>query len=392
MIATALGLALFGWSYAVACTSVYGVARAAWGRRRSAQKATSPGLAPSRGARRVLVIRPCAGNEPSLDRALASLATARSSDHLTCRFAIERADDPAARAAESAVATLREAGIDASVVVTSADAPNHKAAQIEAVVARESEPFDLLVVADSDVDLAAFELDRLLAPLSVAGSGAVWAPPVETGPVTGSGDRASRALLSGSLHAFTILGALDGGGLVGKLFALRRDAIGATGGFGAMKHLLGEDMELARLLRDAGRSVRVAPLVARSLKTGRSWQSAVDRYARWLTVIRAQRPHLLASYPLLFFPAPLILLASALLAPAAPPLALASAAVALAARWMVACAARALAGRPFSPLGSLTDAALADALLIHAFTRALASRTITWRGRTLTIGRSGALS
>jgi ceramide glucosyltransferase len=165
-------------------------------------------------------VRPCAGAEPGLDRALASLVSARLAGRVICRFAVAGASDPAAVPAAKAASTLRDAGIDATIVFTSADAPNHKAAQIDAALAQESEPFDVLVVADSDVDLTAFDLSALLSPMMADASvGAVWAPPVETGPVTGTGDRASRALLSASLHAFTILGALDGSALVGKLFA-----------------------------------------------------------------------------------------------------------------------------------------------------------------------------
>lgn len=408
MIETAVGLALFVWGYAVASTSLYGAGRAAWQRARSAPPHLPCPV-------RALIVRPCAGIEPGLDRALRSLSLARSGAEITCRIAVESPSDPAASAAELAAAALRDAGLDATVIFTGADAPNHKAAQIAAVVAREPRPFDALVIADSDVDLAGFDLDTLLAPLIAdepaertpvdpeRGSanrrrstratrpGAVWAPPVETGETSASGDRASRALLSGSLHAFTILGALDGGGLVGKLFAVRRDAIEAAGGFDAMERVLGEDMELARRLMAAGRTVSVAPSVARSLKTGRTWRSAVERYARWLTVIRAQRPHLLASYPLLFFAAPLLLAASLLLAPFAPALALATAVITVSSRLCTAISARALAGLDFSIREAIVDAALSDALLAHAFIRAMATRTVTWRGRTLTVDRRGAL-
>lgn len=393
MIETAVGLALFVWGYAVASTSLYGAGRAVWQRMRSA-----PPRLPE--PTRALVVRPCAGLEPGLDRALASLIHARTGAEIACRLAVESASDPAAPAATAAVAALREAGIDAAVVFTSASAPNHKAAQIAAVVAREERPFDAIVVADSDVDLEGFDLDALLAPL-LAGrgerspadplAGAVWAPPVEAGAISANGDRASRALLSGSLHAFTILGSLDGDGLVGKLFAVRRDAIEAAGGFDALERVLGEDMEIARRLKDAGSSILVAPAVARSLKTGRTWQSAVDRYARWLTVIRAQRPHLLASYPLLFFATPLLLAGSALLAPFAPLLALATALCALSSRLVTAVCARALAGFDLSIREAIADAALSDALLAHAFARAMVTRTVTWRGRTLTVDRRGIL-
>ena len=40
---------------------------------------------------------------------------------------------------------------------------------------------------------------------------------------------------------------------------------------------------------------------------GRTFADVVARYARWITVIRAQRPHLLPSYPLLFAQLPLVL-------------------------------------------------------------------------------------
>lgn len=386
MIATALGIALFGWSYAVAATSVYGAGRAAWSRARHAPARVE-------ASTRVLVVRPCAGLEPELDRTLMSLSGALTGATLACRFAVHGPSDPAAMAAARAAAALRAKGVDASLVFTAADAPNHKVAQIEAVLAHERASFDVLVVADSDVDLVGFELDALVAPLLAdATVGAVWAPPIEAGAVSGSGDRASRALLAGSLHAFTLLGALDGGGLVGKLFAVTSDAVGAAGGFGGMTRVLGEDMELARRLRAAGRTVRVAPVVARSLQTGRSWKSAVERYARWLTVVRAQRPHLLASYPLLFCATPIVVLASLALLPFSPALALASLGLALASRLLVAATARAFAGERFSPRASLVDVVLADALLVAAFARALASRTFTWRGRTLTVDRRGALS
>ena len=67
-------------------------------------------------------------------------------------------------------------------------------------------------------------------------------------------------------------------------------------------------------------------------------------------------------------------------------------ALTLTTRLFVAVAARALAFAPFSPLASSVDAVLADALLTHAFLRALFTRTVTWRGRPLTLDSRGALT
>ena len=45
----------------------------------------------------------------------------------------------------------------------------------------------------------------------------------------------------------------------------------------------------------------------------RSMEQALSRFARWLMVIRAQRPALLPSYPLLFLTAALVSLLGAVL-------------------------------------------------------------------------------
>ncbi len=406
MIATIVGITLFGWSYSVLCTSVYGTVRASLNRAKfggvrvrapstsGAAENQAPALLPNhKRVGRVLLVRPCAGLEPALLRSLSSIATPPADVRVSYRFAIGSASDPALPIVQAATASLRKVGVDAAWLITQADAPNHKAAQIEAVLANEPNDFDYLVVADSDVDLEPCNLEQLLAPMiSDPNVGAVWAPPIELAAASGTGDRASKALLSSSLHAFTILGALDSGSLVGKLFALDRSAVQSIGGFTPMTRVLGEDMEIGRRVREKKRTVRTAPFVAVSLKSGRSWQNVVQRYARWLAVIRAQRPHLLASYPLLFFSAPLLLILSALLFPFAPQLAVASAGVALAGRFVSAFAARRLAGIALFSRSLFGDVVLADALLMHAFVRALFARTLTWRGRTLTIDRQGSLS
>lgn len=374
-----LGALALGWALAVGSVQLEAVRRSLWPR------PARPSATPS-GAR-VLVIRPCAGNDPWLEDALTSLAGARHGFTLRCRLAVADASDPAFAIAQRAASRLTGAGLDAAVVLTAARAPNRKAAQLAAVTAAEEGTFDAVIVADGDVDLTGVDLDALIAPLLARlDHGAVWAPPVEVAPPRTLGDRASAALLSASLHAFPILARLDRGGLVGKLFAVRADALAEIGGFGALARHLGEDMELARRLRARGRAVEAAPFVARSLSAGRTWDQAEERFGRWLTVIRAQRPALLPSYPLLFLATAPILALGALAAPS--PLALAAALLALLPRLAVALVASAAAGRRLS----LIDAALGDLLLAGAFLRALRSREVVWRDVPLTIQRGGVLA
>lgn len=350
------------------------------------------------GALRVLVVRPCAGREPHLERTLRSLREARSAAALRCVFAVESERDGAAPAASAAVAALATAGMPARLAITGqggrapAFAPNRKAAQIAAVVADEREPFDVLLIADSDVDLAGLDLDALLSPLCGPGAAAaVWAPPAERAAPRTLGDRASAAILGGSLHSFPLLATLDPGGLVGKLCAIDAEALGGAGGFDALAAHLGEDMELGRRLRARGGAIRVAPLIAPSLASGRAARDVIARYARWITVIRAQRPLLLPSYPGLLCATPLLVALALLTALIAPGPALSALALALAARLFTAAVAARAAGRRLTLRGAALDALLADLVLLAAFARAVSTREVVWRGAVLTVDRRGLL-
>lgn len=382
-VASALAL---GWALVTGSVALEAMRRLVFARLRRAP------ARPALTGARVLLLRPCAGRDPWLAQALGSLAEARHTCALACRIAVADEHDAAYPTALAAAAALAAAGLDARVVLTAPRGPNRKAGQLAAAIDAEEAPFDVVMVADGDVDLAGMDLDALVAPLvGPEPRGAVWAPPVEVAAPRTLGDRASAALLGGSLHAFPLLALLDRRGLVGKLFAVRRDALATTGGFGALVSHLGEDVELARRLRAAGHAVEAAGVVARSLSTGRTWAQAEARFGRWLQVIRAQRPGLLASYPLLFCAtAPIVVLALGA-APAAPRTAAAAIAQALGLRLAVSLAAGAAAGRRTGLLRAAADAVLADALLAGAFVQALSSRRVMWRDVALRIDRGGQL-
>ena len=378
-----LGAFVLGWALAVGGVELEAIRRLLSARRP---------VVKAPGGVRALVIRPCAGRDPWLSQALSSLADARRSFPVTCRVAIadeeDRAHDPAVEAALGLVAR----GVDASVAITSARGPNRKAAQLARVVEAERSPFDVVIVADADVDLSGMDLDALVAPLVTRPDlGAIWAPPVEIGRARTLGDRASAAILGGSMHAFPVLSKLDRGGLVGKLFAVRRDALEAAGGFGALVNHLGEDMELARRLRAHEFAIEAAPVLARSLASGRALADVEARFSRWIKVIRAQRPLLLASYPLLFFPTIPIVILAAIAAWHTPSFAAIAASYAIVMRVALALAAAFVSGRGASLRRAIADAALADLVLARAFARALASRGVVWRDVALTIDRGGAL-
>lgn len=383
-LARFLGLSLYAWSFVVASVSAEATRRAmrSWSRQTQAPKL------PALSKEHVLMVRPCAGDEPSLERALTSLLHAKRSFALRCRFAIEGPHDKAVPAAQRAAAALSRAGIEAEIVFTGGGGPNRKAAQL----AQACGDAEILVSCDSDVDLAGVDLDALVAPLlGPKGAWVAWAPPVERGEPRTLGDQASAALLGASLHAFPVLAELDPNGLVGKLFAIQASALVSIGGFGSLVDYLGEDMEIARRVRERGGTVVRAPLLARSLASGRSWEAVVTRFARWLTVIRAQRPLLLLSYPALFFPTIPIVLLSLLALPIAKTAALLAMLLVLISRLGLACFAASIAGRGAQLGACVKDALLADLVLAAAFLRALRTREVTWRDRVLVVDRAGLL-
>ena len=385
-LATAIVL---GWCAAVGSVASWATFRS-WRRRRAVERHALP---LGRGA---LMVRPCAGDEPNLFEALRSTSRATRSFQLALRVAIESEDDEAAPAARRACVELSRDGLDARVVVTGARGPNRKVDQIARVLAAESSCPPLLIIADSDVDLSHARLDDLVARLDVAEVGAVWAAPIEVHTEGRTlADRASAAVLDSSLHSFALLASLDPYGMVGKLFAIQMSTLVRVGGMRSLVGHLGEDMELARRLRGLGLRVELATAPARSVVHGRSLRDVTRRYARWIGVIRAQRTRLLGSYPLLFAATPLIACASFVAAVIDGPSALAVAALAVTVRIGTAWAARAAsdpASRRKVTLASLvTDAALADAVLLAGFVLSLATRRVSWRGASLTLTRTGEI-
>jgi ceramide glucosyltransferase len=365
---------LLAWAGVYASTVLWATLRAMPRKRGSTDGAEPLG--------RVLLVRPCAGAEPLLERALASTGPASRALGAVVRFAVASPADPAADTARRVAAALRGEGIDAGVDFTFAAAPNRKAAQLARVL--EDEPTsDVVVVADSDVELDPSSLEALTAPLRADRRvAAVWAVPIETRPRT-LADRASASVLDASLQCFALLSVLDAGGMVGKLFAVRTRALESVGGFAALSRCLGEDMELARRLRAQGHAVVVAAASARSIACGRTCRQVVGRYTRWIHVIRGQRTALLATYPLLMGAMPLLVVGGALAGGLGEPPGFVAAIVAVLARAGAAIAARTRTGGSLSPVRLVRDALLADAVLLAAFALAVFARRIEWRGTVL---------
>ncbi len=376
------------WTGAWVSTSALAMLRAA--------RTSKRGERPSARPWRVHLIRPCAGVDPALRSNLESLRRAHWPEgvELEVTFSTGRAEDAAAPICDAVAEQLRAEGwrVHSLHGPLPRDLFNQKVGQLaRADASRESE---IVINVDSDVDLSGFDFERLLAPFATSNTGAVWAAPIEVAPQSPA-DFASAALLGASLHSFALLAGLDPAGFVGKCFAIRREALDDAGGFASFGDWLGEDMELGRRLVASGWVPRFAGLSVKSMAGGRDMAQVRDRYRRWFSVIRWQRPALLVGYPMLFFAAlPLMLAWMVLGVVGTPWLGLGAAFVA---SWRIVIARRAarasrIAKPTLGPGGWLLPALRADLLIARAFFACLRGDRVAWRGRELQLRRGGRLA
>ncbi len=348
----------------------------------------------SAAGRRVLLVRPCAGAEPGLRANLLSLQTLTSAAQLRVVFTVDGPDDGARPIADAVAEQLRDEGFDVRVEVHPPIGPNRKASMLAAVLHRHAEAHELIVNVDSNVDLGGFDLDALLSPVLDPDSrvGVAWAPWSEQRGFPGVGPRASEAVLGGSLTAFPLLCGIHPNGLVGKIWAARVDALAAAGEFAELARYLGEDLAMAERLRAAGWTIAVAPVLGRARGGQPSFVQVVERFGRWMLVVRGQEPRLLPSYPLFFFATPMVGAIALLGLTGNFEVALTALVLAFVARLSVTLAARYWSGRGLRPLPALIDAALSDLVLMLAWIRAVSRREVEWRGHRLRVEPGGRLS
>lgn len=194
--------------------------------------------------------------------------------------------------------------------------------------------------------------------------------------------RAVRGLLVQSHHAFEVIDVMSTGAraICGKAIALgplaRAELVKLSG-------CIGEDLELSQVLHEQGLSVTLARAPAEVPQPAHVAVGAVvDRFTRWMQVLRAHRPVLFPSVPLLFAPTPVLMVLTTVLATP-------SLAVAL----CVLVGLRiALANRQ-DPRGGLRfEWLLAEGLLWVCWLNALKQgSTVEWRGRRFSLKAGGRM-
>ncbi len=224
-----------------------------------------------------------------------------------------------------------------------------------------------VLIADADVAVDGALVDALLSAIG-AGAELAWAAPCPVRPGL------SRGLLVQSVHSFEVLSvmALGAPAVCGKAMALGPKAVECLR---ALPDCIGEDLELSKALHERGLRVVQA---GRARMPGPGHAPAA-RFTRWMQVLKAHRPALFPTVPLLFACTPVLLVAAQLTGERAAVAALVSLRLVL---------ASALQRRP----GLYLEWLAAEALLLACWLGALVrGGHVQWRGRTLQAGPNGAL-
>ena len=259
--------------------------------------------------------------------------------------------------------------------------PNRKVGHLLYALAALPRPADAVVLCvDSDVRVDGALVESLVEALAAGAAVASAAPRPEVGASWGA--KAMRGLLTQSHHAFQVLDVMSAGAktICGKAMALSPAALVLLGGLG--DHI-GEDLELATLLHRQRLPVRLAPSPAvvpqaPDVRLG----VVLDRFTRWMQVLRSHRPLLFFPVPALFAPTPVLLV----LAPA-----LGDGAAVLATLGLVA-SRLALAARLDGARALRLEWLLGEATLLVAWGLALwRGPRVTWRGRRYRLEAGGRM-
>jgi ceramide glucosyltransferase len=242
---------------------------------------------------------------------------------------------------------------------------------------------DLLIMADSDIQVPPDYLARVLAPLTDPAVGLVTCPYV---------GRARSGLWS-ALGAMFIndwfmpnvrLAALFGSQafVSGATIAMRRQVLERSGGLGRLSGHLADDYQLGVQVRALGLTVAMSELPVDTMVDEPSLAALCEHSSRWLRTIRSVRP---GGYACCFitFGLPMAVLGAALAG--FQPMALILLGITVAARLMLHFPRHA---RGWRQLGLIP---LHDALLLALWGCSFRGREVSWRRERFGIGRGGAL-
>jgi ceramide glucosyltransferase len=251
----------------------------------------------------VTVLKPICGLEPRLYECLRSFCQL---DYAPLQI-IFGVGDPA----DPAIALVRRLieefpARDLSLVIDSAvHGTNLKVSNL--INMYRSAKHDVIVVSDSDTEVAHDCLGTLTAPLADASVGAVTCL-YKGVPAKGLASTLGALFINDWFLASAVVdaGMRNVAYCFGPVTAVRRDALEAIGGFGMLSFHLADDFMLGRMIAAAGYQVRLARYVA-DIVVAENYRSLLRHELRWARTVRTVKPgeHFLS---VVMHPLPLLLL------------------------------------------------------------------------------------
>jgi ceramide glucosyltransferase len=245
----------------------------------------------------VTVLKPLYGAEVGLYENLLSFCRQTYAGPVQILFGVHEADDTAATIARRIVAAARAGRIEGApaklsvelIVDPALHGTNGKVSNLINLSRRIEN--ELVVLADSDIQVAPDYLDRLAASLQRPGVGVVTC--LYRGRPLGGfwSNLGAMGVDYGFLpNVLTGMALNMARPCVGATIALRRCTLDAIGGFDAIKDQLADDYALGEAVRARGLKVVLADFVVEHAHSEKGFEEVWRRDMRWARTIRALDP------------------------------------------------------------------------------------------------------
>jgi ceramide glucosyltransferase len=233
----------------------------------------------------VTILKPLHGAEPRLDACLASFYAQDYSAPTQIVFGLHDGADPARAAAERVAAQFP--AVDTAIV---ADPASHGTnAKISNLINMEGAAnHGVLIAADSDILVTRDYLNEVVALLQMPGAGAVTV--LYTGEAAGPVWSKFAALGINTQFLPNVLMGLALGlakPCFGSTIALRRETLGAIGGFKAFANQLADDYAIGAAVRKAGLTVKIGPSSVVHVCHEESFLDLFRHQLRWARTVRS---------------------------------------------------------------------------------------------------------
>jgi ceramide glucosyltransferase len=269
------GLILAAASVGYLSVAIAGVLRF----RRSNALAAAPPLA-------VTILKPVCGAEPRLYECLKSFCALNHAP-LQIIFGVGDHEDPAIPVVRRLIEEF--SALDLSLVIDSAvHGTNLKVGNL--INMYRSAKHEIVIVSDSDTEVAPDCLKSVLAPFADHAVGAVTCL-YKAAPSPGMASDLGALFVNDWFLASAVVdaGMREAAYCFGPVTAIRREALEAMGGFGMLAFHLADDFMLGRMIAAAGYKVRLADYVP-DIVVHENFGSLLRHELRWARTVRTVKP------------------------------------------------------------------------------------------------------